>query len=210
MRFGRIASSKPLSGNWGYDRGTPIDRYYIEHFLAKHRAAVHGHVLEVQEDNYSRRFGGERIRSQAVLNIDASNPKATIVGDVANPKTLPAGEFDCIIFTQTLHLVFDMASAVANISKALRPGGTALITVPGITPVDSGLGYDWYWSLTEDSLRRLLEASFDPAKLTIETHGNLFAATAFLHSAAVEEVGRRKLDRYDPSYPVTITACAVG
>ena len=210
MNIGRIGSTSPISRNWGYDRGTPIDRYYIERFLEAHRKDVRGRVLEVQEDDYSRRFGGAEVTEQDILNVDSSNPRATIFGDLADPATLPAGAFDCIILTQTLHLVFDMAAALANVRRALRPGGVALVTVPGITPVQSDLGYDWYWSLTEDSLRRLLGDSFDPAKISVETHGNLLAATAFLHGAAVEEVPRRKLDRFDPAYPVTIAARAVA
>lgn len=210
MNVGRIRSSRPLSENWGYDRGTPIDRYYIEAFLARNAADVKGDVLEVQEDDYSRRFGGAKVKRQDILNIDATNPAATIIGDLADPETLPTGHFDCIILTQTLHLVFDVAKAIANVRRALRPGGVALITVPGITPVSSGLGYSWYWSLTEQAVRRLLEAHFDPAKVTVETHGNLLAATAFLHSAAVEEVSRRKLDLFDPAYPVVVTARAVA
>src|SRR5262249_24112974 len=133
-----------------------------------------------------------------------------IVGDLADPATLPAGQFDCIILTQTLHLVFDMAAAIANMRRGLRPGGVLLITVPGISPVGPGGDYDWYWSLTRDSLRRLLTASFDQDKVEIATFGNLFAATAFLHAAAVQEVPRRKLDRSDPNYPVTIAARAVA
>ena len=210
MNVGRIGSTSPISRNWGYDRGTPIDRYYIERFLAAHSKDVRGRVLEIQEDDYSRRFGGDEVTRRDILNIDSSNPRATIVGDLADPATLPADTFDCIILTQTLHLVFDMAAALANVRRALRPGGVALITVPGITPVQAGLGYDWYWSLTEDSLRRLLGSAFDPASVTVQTHGNLLAATAFLHAAAVEEVSKRKLDRLDPSYPVTIAARAVA
>jgi SAM-dependent methyltransferase len=210
MNLGQIRSMAPLSKNWGYDRGTPVDRYYIERFLGQHEQDVQGRVLEVQEDDSSRRFGGTRVAQQDILNIDASNPNATLIGDLADPATLPAHSFDCIILTQTLHLVFDLGAAVANVRRALRPGGVLLITVPGITPVQSGLGYDWYWSLTEDSLRRLLLQAFDPAKVTVETHGNLLAATAFLHAAAAEEIPRRKLDRVDRAYPVTIAARAVA
>lgn len=210
MNAGRVASATPLSRNWGYDRGTPIDRFYIEDFLARHGEDVRGNVLEVQEDDYSRRFGGTRVTRQDVLNLDASNPRATIIGDLADPATLPEQRFDCVLLTQTLHLVFDMAAALANVRRALRPGGVALITVPGITPLQPGLGYDWYWSLTEESLRRLLHQSFDPAKVEVTTYGNLFAATAFLHAAAVQEVPRRKLERFDPAYPVTVAARAVA
>lgn len=208
MSIGRIASERPLSSNWGYDRGTPIDRYYIEAFLAQHSSDVSGRVLEIQEDDYSRRFGGSAVTEQEILNIDSNNPRATIIGDLADPATLPDGQFDCIILTQTLHLVFDMAKSIANIRRSLRPGGVVLITVPGITPVCPDSGYDWFWSLTEESLRRLLAQSFDKDRTTVAAYGNLFSATAFLHGAAVEEVSRRKLDPVDISYPVTIAARA--
>ena len=210
MKLGRIGSARPLSDNWGYERGTPIDRYYIEGFLADHEGDVRGRVLEVQEDDYSRRFGGAKVTRQDILNIDDSIPDATIVGDLADPAVLPAGQFDCILLTQTLHLVFDMAAATANIRRALRPGGVALITVPGISPIGPRGDYPWYWSLTEQSLERLLLEHFDAGKVSIESFGNLFAATAFLHAAAVEEVPKRKLDRFDPDYPVTIAARAVA
>lgn len=210
MNAGRIAARRPLSRNWGYDRGTPIDRFYIEQFLARHATDVKGRVLEVQEDDYSRRFGGAAVTRQDILNLDASNPRATITGELSDAATLPEGSFDCIVLTQTLHLVFDMAAAVANVRRALRPGGVALITVPGISPIEPELNYNWFWSLTDQSLRRLLEASFEPSKVEVETFGNLFAATAFLHAAAVEEVPRRKLKRFDPHYPVTVAARAVA
>jgi SAM-dependent methyltransferase len=211
MNLGRIRSTAPLSMNWGYDRGTPIDRYYIERFLAAHASDVKGRVLEIQEDDYSRRFGSDRISRQDILNVDASNPRATIIGDLANPATLPAGQFDCILLTQTLHLVFDMPAAIANLHRALRPGGVLLITVPGITPLDRVEFLDsWYWSLTGPALQRLLTGPFSPEDVEVEAHGNLYAATAFLHAAAVEEVSRRKLDRFDRAYPVTIAARAVA
>lgn len=211
MRIGQIASTTPLSHVWGEDRGTPIDRHYIEAFLEKHSADVRGRVLEVLNDRYSRRFGGDRVTQQDVLNLDESNPQATIIGDLADPATLPAGVFDCIILTQTLHLVFDMAAAIANIHRALRPGGVALITVPGITPLDHHL-YEggWFWSLTEPALRRLASGPFPAKSVSCETYGNLYSATAFLHAAAIEEVSRAKLDKRDRAYPVTVAARAVA
>lgn len=210
MNVGRSGSVAPLSENWGYDRGKPIDRHYIEAFLAGHSADVKGRLLEVAEDAYSRRFGGPRVTHQDILNVDASNPAATIVGDLADPATLPTAQFDCIILTQTLHLLFDMAAAVAQIHRALAPGGVALITVPGITPLDREDWLDsWYWSLTGPALRRLLSGPFRPENVDVAIYGNLYAATAFLHGASVQEVSTRKLDIYDRAYPVTVAARAV-
>lgn len=210
MSLGRISSSNPLSQNWGYDRGTPIDRHYIEGFLSQHRSDVSGRVLEIQEDDYSRRFGGSHVAQQDVLNVDASNPKATIIGDLGDPHTLPAATFDCIILTQTLHLVFDMHAAITNLHRALRPGGVLLITVPGITPLDRFEFIDsWYWSLTGPALERLLSGPFKSDEVSVKTYGNLYAATAFLHAAALEEVSRRKLDEFDRAFPVIVTGRAV-
>jgi SAM-dependent methyltransferase len=211
MARDRGASMTPLCREYGYSRGTPIDRYYIEGFLERHSGDVRGRVLEIGDDAYSRRFGGKRITRQDVLHVHAGHQRATIVGDLAEPGVLPQREFDCIILTQVLHLIFDQAAAVAEIRAALAPGGVALITVPGISPIHGGPWKEsWYWSLTDLSLARLLSGPFDPAKVTVSTSGNLFAATAFLHGAATEEVEATKLDQFDPAYPVTVTARAVA
>ena len=209
MRIGRIGRTAPLSREFGFDRGTPIDRHYIEAFLADHAGDISGHVLEIGDDSYSRRFGGERVTRQDILHVHRGNPRATIVGDFADPELLPTARFDCVVLTQTLHLLFDMPAAVRQIRRALRPGGVALITVPGITPVDRGEWKEsWYWSLTDRALHRLLAADFDPAKIRVTAYGNLFAATAFLHGAALEEVEAAKLDRLDPAFPVIVAARA--
>ena len=62
VNFGRLSSTIPISRNFGLDRGTAIDRYYIEKFLAEHAADITGHVLEVGDDAYSRRFGSNITR----------------------------------------------------------------------------------------------------------------------------------------------------
>lgn len=210
MNLGRAGSARPLSANWGFEHGTPIDRHYIESFLARHSADVRGHVLEVQEDDYSRRFGDGRIERQDILHLDAANPRATIVGDLADPETLPKQQFDCVVLTQTLQFVFDVPAAVSNVHASLKKGGVALITLPGISPLRPDADDRWYWLPTVDALRRLLCQRFEREKVSVECFGNLFAATAFLHGAAVEEVAKSKLEQSDPAYPVTIAARAIA
>ena len=209
MKRGRIGRATPLSREFGYDRGQPIDRHYIEGFLAANSAHIRGNVLEIGDATYSQRFGGDRITRQDILHVHAGNPIATIVGDLSDPTVLPSSRFDYIILTQTLHLIFDMPRAIAQIHRSLRPGGVALITVPGITPIDTDEWREsWYWSLTGRALQQLLSGPFDAGKVHLAEFGNLFAATAFLHGAAVEDVDPAKLDRFDSTYPVTVAARA--
>ena len=211
MSVGRVRSADPLCRGFGYSRGTPIDRYYIERFLQAHSADIRGHVLEIGDDSYSRRFGGEKVIKQDVLHVRGGAPQATIIGDLAEPGVLPKATFDCIILTQTLHLIFDADAALQQVHDALRPGGVALITVPGVSSIDRGEWSDsWYWSFTGAALERLLSQTFRSTAVHVSTRGNLFAATAFLHGAAVEEVRQGKLARVDKSYPVTVTARAVA
>lgn len=211
MKLGQIASTVPLSTEFGFNRGTPIDRFYIEQFLAANAGHIQGRVLEIGDPGYSRRFGADRINRQDVLHARSGHPGATISGDLCDPRVLPSGVFDCIILTQTLHLIFDMPLAVAQLHRALRPAGVLLITVPGITPIDRGEWKDsWFWSLTGPALSRLLSGPFASTNIDVQTHGNLFAATAFLHGASVEEVSPRKLAMFDPAYPVTIAARATA
>jgi SAM-dependent methyltransferase len=209
MAFGRSASLDPLSRDFGFSRGTPIDRFYIENFLADHAADIRGRVLEVGDDGYSRRFGGERINTQEVLHLRRGEPGATLTGNLSDPATLPPATFDCIVLTQVLHLIFEMAAAIETLHQSLRPGGVLLVTVPGISTVDAGeWKSSWYWSLTDVALSRLLHAKFNADDVTTRPYGNLFAATAFLHGAAVEETGTRRLQRVDPTYPVVVAARA--
>lgn len=209
VQFGDLRRVTPVSRDFGWDRGRPIDRYYIEDFLGRNADAIVGNVLEVGDDSYSRRFGAERVIHQDVLHLRAGMSGATINGDISTAGTLPAARFDCIIFTQTLHLVFDMRAAIDQLHAALRPGGVLLLTTPGISPIDRGEWADnWFWSLSSAALARLLALRFDVASTEIKTFGNVFAATAFLHGICCEEVDVGKLLPRDKAYPVVITARA--
>jgi len=210
LRLGQIAKDEPLCREFGYGRGKPIDRHYIETFLAVHSDDIRGDVLEAGDNAYSKMFGGDGISRQHVIHVRPDHPGATICGDLSEPGVLPSEAFDCIILTQTLHLIFDLPRAVAQLHRSLRPGGVLLVTVPGVSLIDRGeWGESWYWSLTEAALRRVLNGPFEPADVTTRSYGNLYTATLFLHGAAVEDADGSKLDKQDPSYPVTVAARAV-
>lgn len=202
--MGDLARARPMGERFGYDRGTPVDRVYIEAFLERHAGCIHGRVLEIGDDAYSRRFG-RGITRQDVLHVALGHPGATIAGDLSQPGVLPDAAFDCQILTQTLQYVYDVAAAVAQLKQSLAPGGVVLATVPGVTSVDRDEWKDsWFWSFTEPSVRRLFEKEFGAGNVQIEVRGNVYAATCFLHGLAAEEVDKGLLERNDPAYPVTI------
>src|SRR5450755_3790753 len=73
--LGTLRRTTPLSDEHGFDRGTPVDRYYIEGFLEEHRQDIRGRVLEVRDSGYTDRFGHE-LTQRAVLDINSANPLA--------------------------------------------------------------------------------------------------------------------------------------
>jgi SAM-dependent methyltransferase len=207
VRFGDLRRSSPI-GDIGSERGTPVDRYYIESFIARNAADIHGWVLELGDDRYTRRFGGTRVERLDILSIETTNPNATIVGDLVNVNTLSEARFDCIILTQVLQLIFDISAALESLYRALKPGGVLLVTMPGIAPMGVG-EVPFYWTLTAPTLCRLLEARFGQDAVSVEAHGNIFAATAFLYGIGVEELDVSYLYVDDSKYPVVAAARAV-
>jgi len=208
VQMGDLARKRPISRHFGYDRGTPIDRYYIENFLDRHGGDILGRVLEIGDDTYSRRFGS-RIERQDVLHIDPQAPGATITGDLSQTGLLPHDAFDCMIVTQTLHLIYDVAASVRELHRGLKPGGVLLVTLPGVASVDRGEFADtWYWSMTAKSVGRLFGDVFGPENISVGVHGNVYAATCFLQGLALEEINQSWLDKFDPGYPMIVTVRA--
>jgi len=205
VRFGDLRRVTPISPDFGFDRGLPVDRYYIEKFLARHASEIAGRVLEIGDDSYTRRFGGARVTRADILHVHEGNPRATFVGDLTDASVLPENAFDCIVLTQTLHLIYDVRLALERLRRALAPGGVLLVTAPGISAIDRGeWGRTWYWSFTAVSIRRLFGEAFGDPAVMLEEYGNVLSATAFLQGLAVEELTREDLEPLDQAYPVIL------
>jgi SAM-dependent methyltransferase len=223
VRFGTLRRLTPLSRQYGFDRGQPVDRYFIEDFLRRHGTAagyasgvIRGRVLEIGDDLYTRRFGytadgATGITAGEVLNPTRESPKVTIVGDLLTGAGLEDDAFDCIICTQTLNVIFDTRAALHTLHRALKPGGTLLLTVPGITGSivpDRDTWGDW-WRFTTASMRRLLEAEFDADRVYVEAYGNVLTAAGFLYGLAAEDLRAAELDSRDRDFEVVVTARAI-
>lgn len=209
--FGDLRRLSPLCPDYGYTRGLPVDRVYIEDFLALHAADVRGRVLEVQEDDYTRRFGGRAVTRADVIDIDAGNPRATVIADLRDAGALPEESYDAVILTQTLQLIYEFDAAIATVHRALRPGGALLCTVAGVSAIGRSAGeqHQWCWCFTEASLHRALEERFGTGQVRTRSYGNVLTATAFLQGLAASELTQEEYRHHDPSYPVVIAARAV-
>ena len=206
-----LRSLEPVSRSFGHDRGTPIDRYYIERFLEHHQKDIRGRVLEVGDSIYTHRFGGDRVTRADILHTPPGGRSATIVGDFATGQGIPRNAFDCIILTQVLPFIFDVRAAVANCHAALKHGGVVLATVPCISQISQYDMERWgdFWRFTTLSARRLFEEGFAGGTVEIQAHGNALAATAFLQGLATQELTAEELDHCDPVYQLIVTIRAV-
>lgn len=196
--------SGPVSASYGFDRGTPVDRPYIEEFLALHSADVRGRVLEVKDDTYARRFGGDRVEAVEVVDIDADNDRATLVADLDEPGALRVDAYDCVLLTQTLQFLAP-ARSLPSLYAALRPGGTLLLTTGVLCRLETPDTDKW--RLPAAGLATLFADHLPPdAVVDVRARGNAVAAAAFALGLSVEDVGAAALVPDDWRFPVVTTA----
>lgn len=206
VNFGSLRRLSPISRVFGYDRGKPLDRYYIENFLGEHATDVRGRVLEIAGREYTRQFGSDRVTTSDVLHAVPGNPQATFIGDLAHDNKLPSQAFDCIILTQTLLCIYDLHAVIQTLFRILKPGGVVLATVPGICQIAQPDMVLWgdYWRFTSLSAHRLFADAFGADRVNVTTFGNVLVAASFLHGLAVADLTPGELDHCDPNYPVSI------
>lgn len=194
--------NEPISRQFGADRGRPVDRWYIEDFLKRNRDDVRGRVLEVAESTYTQWYGGDAVSSSDVLYAAGGNPDATVEGDLVMSRGIAEANWDCFICTQTLQFIRDPQAAVHGMRRLLAPGGVVLASVPGISQistVDDEAWGDW-WRFNEKGIRLLFDEAFGPDSVTVERHGNVKVACAFLYGMAAEDLSYEDLRREDPDY----------
>jgi hypothetical protein len=206
--LGTLRRVAPLSERWGYDRGQPIDRFYIERFLDRHRRDIHGHVLEVKDTRYADRFGAN-VTCCDVIDVNSRNARATIVADLAHADAIRSDTFDCCIITQTLQFVYDVSAAVGHLWRGLKVGGVLLATVPAVSRIDPDLQLCDYWRFTPELCRHLFGTVFGQEQITVDGNGNALTSIAFLTGMAQEELSRGELEADHSGFPVVVTVRAV-
>ena len=201
---------KVVSEQMGCDRGTPVDRYYIEKFLEQNIHYIVGDVMEIGDNSYTLKYGKKLVESY-IFTADTGfkNKSSKVVyGDLQSGMGCQENYLDCFILTQTLPFIYDVQSAANNIVKMLKEGGTALITVSGISMVskydDSRWGH--YWGFTETGLRKLFESVHGVKSVEIQAMGNPKTAAAFLYGLCVQDLAKSDFEVDDKLVPVMISA----
>jgi hypothetical protein len=202
-----LRSTIPISSIFGLDRGTPIDRVYIEYFLEQNKRFIKGNVMEIGENTYTKKFGSLDCNS-LVFHFDKTNKEADIIGDLTNYKDLPKNKVDCFIITQTLNFIYDYKSAIIGINRMLKKNGVALITVAGLVNISK---YDYerwgdFYRFTDLTIKKSLGDMFGEENIEVETYGNLLTVTSLLHGISSEELSKDELYYKDTNYQLIITA----
>ncbi len=198
--------TKPVSSKFGLERGKAIDRYYIEQFIEKNSALIHGDCLEIAEDTYTKHYGGDRVNNTHILHIEGWGQN-TIKGNLETGEGIVEEQYDCAIITQTLMFIFGFQKASENIYKMLTKGGNALITVSGISQISRYDADLWgsYYSFHEDAMRAVFEPLFGKDNVLVETYGNCKTALAMLCGLCQEDLTEEDFMIQDRDYPVIIS-----
>ena len=197
---------RPIRRDFGWREGQPIDRYYTEEqFLAEYKNDIRGRVLEIGDNRYTLKFGGNRVAQSDVLGFPGSSGP-TIQADLTKADHIPSALFDCVILTFTLQFIFDVRAAIKTLGRITKPEGVVLIVVPGISQLSRYDMDTWgeYWRFTSLSMRLLMEEVFRPEDIIVKSYGNVLAATASLQGLISSELRRDELDYCDRDYELVI------
>lgn len=195
------APLQPLNRTFGISRGTPIDRYYIESWLEVNKDLIAGSVLEIAENTYTTRYGGEKVTNSYMLHVERDG-YPFIKGNLETGEGIQENIVDCIVLTQTLGFIYDYRAVLENLYKILKSGGVVLLTTGGISQISRYDMDKWghYWMFTSAAIKKMIENSSFGSNYTVETFGNVKAACSLLYGVSAEELSKNDLDYIDEDY----------
>lgn len=199
-RWGNLRRVTPFSACHGFDRGTPVDRYYLHRFLDQHRGDIHGDVLEIQMSAYTQRFG-TGVTSGHTVDI-APQFAATYTCDLAaSGDVIPSDRYDCFLLPNTLSLLRDIEGCLRHALRVVRPGGVILGTTAALGQFNDRRDY---WRVGGDGWREIASRAWPGCDVSVTVYGNCLAATAAILGLALEELTPQELDVEDERFPVLV------
>ena len=196
-----------MSRTFGYERGLPIHRYYVQQFFERHSSQIRGRCLEFHDAGYVRAYGKGGPSRIDILDLSTENPNATIVADLTKANEVPSNSFDCIVCVHVLHLVYDADVFTRELHRLLAPGGTLLLAVPGTSMIDPN--WTEYRRWTGLGIETLLGQFFSPGSIVVERYGNSLAAAAEMRGLASDEIAPWELSAKDDLFQVEVCGLAI-
>ena len=197
---------QPLSESWG-ERGVVIHRYYLKEYLRQNANYIRGHCLEFQEDSYTTKFGKDKVQLLDIINKEADRTESTIIADLTTENDIPSNQFDCIICTYVLHIIYDTEKVVSELHRILKPGGALFVSVPDITI--KYLRFPELWRFTDEGLRAMLAKQFGNDNVSVSGYGNSLTAAGELRGLALSDFSESELAYHDSRYSLVVCARAV-
>lgn len=197
VQMADLNRQQPLCHDYGYSRGTPIDRYYLSKFVSSYRRIISGVTLEVGGSAYSKALYDCKDVARFVTLDRFPESNADIVGDIHDEECCAEEMADTILIFNVLEHCERPWQIVNNLYKWLRPGGRVLCIVPMVQRIH--YAPQDYWRITPDGLQSLF-AAFTSIQVT--SYGSFITAIASLAGLAAEELSQGDLDRNDRLYPV--------
>ncbi|WP_071192531.1 methyltransferase domain-containing protein [Trichormus sp. NMC-1] len=203
LNWGDLKKTVPICQAFGLTRGKPIDRYYLNKFIAEIYPQITGNILEIggipkDKDFYQVNPGS----SYQIMNLEPGLG-IDIVGDAHDVSIIKPESFDSIITFNVLEHCYAPWQVVENIYTWLKPGGKCFVMVPSAvrlhaTPMD-------YWRPLPDAMAWMFR-NFSQKKLYV--YGNPISVIASYHGIATEELTTEELDAFHPDYPVATCIAA--
>jgi SAM-dependent methyltransferase len=203
VHLGDFGLAHPLCPDYGFSRGTPIDRFYLSQFVGEVRDRIVGSTLEVGGRTHNRKLYGLTATTEYVTMDVAAGSNADIEADVHNPLVCPARRFDSIIIFNVLEHCKEPWTVVDNIHRWLKPGGRVFCVVPNAQRIHRGP--QDYWRILPDAMRSLFRRF---ATTTVKGYGNLLTSNASMCGISAEELRSEILNMVDERYPVMLSVVA--
>lgn len=200
--WGNLRRVRPFSNTYGWDRGTPVDRYYVDRFFERHSADITGDVLEIDRNDYTYRFGHD-LRAVHSFDINPeSNP--TFLCDIAHCEDiLPSEAYDCVLLPCTLQHFRELELSLRNALRLVKPGGVILASAAALSRLDE-VFLD-YWRFSPEGWRSFLPQVWPDCTIAVEGEGNCLPVIAMNLGLSLEELKPQELNYYDARFPLVTT-----
>jgi SAM-dependent methyltransferase len=204
-------NEKFIANDFGFSRGTPIDRWYIHKFFLDNASLIRGSCLEFGELAYLNKYGGN-LNNNVIFNYSdiALLKNNEIAGDLTKYLHLPESKFDCIVCVNVINFIYDINAALQGLKKMLKDDGYLIITVAGpcahISRFDM-IRWGDYWRFTDKALEfYLTQGGFEVKKLI--SFGNPDSVNAQINGYCASDLSENSLSNNHEDYQLVICAVA--